>query len=831
MSTIDNNNPQKNPQNNAQTGINLKNLFFLCLGKWPYFVLSIGVALVIAVAYIASTPTIFQSYACVVIKQDRKTGNSGIENMSTNFSNMGNLFASQTNVNNEILAFQSPSIMNDVVTALDLRANYTTRHLLYDLVLYGPSLPCKVNPVDFPQSEMFEMNISKGVGDTVLLSNITTFVDREKMVVAGPIVAPYNETVETPIGRVVVVPNPGSFPSDKSWPEMKLQYVSQGAAVGKFKGCLSASLTNKDATAVSLVVKDQSPARAREILESVITMYNKSWVEDRNLISVSTAEFIDDRLNIIMHDLSKVDGSLSTFKANNRILDPKVSGNIYLNQETKIQNDLFEMRNSLAMAEHVVQNMRNLKESRHLIPANTGIDNVGIESQIAEYNKTLLKLNNLISNSSANSPVVINMEGELSAMRDNLIASIENYIVTLKAQIKALQYESGNNTLKISSNPKQTEQLTDIERQQKVKESLYLFLLQKREENELSKAFTAYNTRVISAPSGGIPVAPRRKVIFMIAFLMGLALPLGIIYLIEVNNTTVRSRKDLEQLSLPFLGEIPLAYPKTTMLFEKLKKLNKFNKNNKTSDQHVVAVQPQKRDVINEAFRVVRSNVEFICDKYTRVVETTSFNVGSGKTFISVNLASALAIKGLKVCSVDLDLRKATLSEYVGNPRIGVRDFLAGRTADIDEITVKGKIVENFDVIPVGIMPPNPSELLYSDRLDALIAELRTKYDFVFLDCPPAEIVADSLIVNRCVDRTLFVVRAELMERDMLPELEKFYKNDRYKGLMLLLNGTEAGSRYGYRKYGYGRYGYGYGYGKGQSYYGETAYGSDRVGK
>jgi capsular exopolysaccharide synthesis family protein len=404
-------------------------------------------------------------------------------------------------------------------------------------------------------------------------------------------------------------------------------------------------------------------------------------------------------------------------------------------------------------------------------------------------------------------------------MRGSLVHSIDNQLVALETQIKTQKNYGGQATSRIASNPNQAKYLLSVERQQKVKESLYLYLLQKREENELSQAFTAYNTRVITMPSGPMtPTAPVKKNILLVAFALGLLIPVVIVFVQENSNTVVRSRKDLDVLSLPFVGEIPYHG-----VAEKKKSL--FRR--KAKDVRQVVVKEASRDLVNEAFRVLRTNLEFMMGREEggNVVVLTSFNPGSGKSFLSVNMALSLAIKGKRVLVIDGDLRHGSTSAYIGSPKQGLSDYLGGRIPQVQDVLVSYEGRSNLQVLPVGTIPPNPTELLYEPRLQALIQEMKAQYDYVFIDCPPIEMLADTQIIEQYADRTLFVIRAGLLDRSMLPELETLYKEKKFKNMAVILNGTDgAAGRYGYgyrNGYAYGyRYGYGskrYGYG---SYYG-----------
>ena len=487
---------------------------------------------------------------------------------------------------------------------------------------------------------------------------------------------------------------------------------------------------------------------------------------------------------------------------------------MYMSQSSETNAQILALNTQLSMAQYIRTYITSSDGRNRLLPANSGIDNGNIEGQIAEYNNLQLQRNSLVANSSEQNPLVTDLDMSLNAMREAIVSSIDNLVVTLNTQLRGLQQSERKTTAQLAENPSQAKYLLSVERQQKVKEALYLFLLQKREENELSQAFTAYNTRIITPPNGSMaPTAPVKNTILMIALLIGLALPLGIIFLRVMMITTIRGRKDLENMAAPFIGEIP----------QYGRRQHRIASGKESHEALPVVVKDMGRDVINEAFRVVRTNLEFVTgsDADNKVLMVTSFNPGSGKSFITLNLAASLAVKGKRVVVVDLDLRKASLSKCVDGARTGAANYLAGQETEIAAITYHpgdGKNSAPYDIIPVGTIPPNPAELLASDKLGKLLDGLRGKYDYVFIDCPPIEVVADTAIVSKHVDLTLFVVRAGLLDRSMLPELDRIYTDGKYKNIYVILNGTEtAYRRYGYHKYGYS-YGYNYGYG-GDGYY------------
>ncbi len=477
-----------------------------------------------------------------------------------------------------------------------------------------------------------------------------------------------------------------------------------------------------------------------------------------------------------------------------------------MNQSQQTQQQILALDNQVQMARFIRNYLAN-GNADDLLPANTGINSANIGSLIAEYNTKLLKRNNLVSKSSEQNTIVQQLDEQLRAERQVIINTVDNEITSLNAQIRALRNNESQLVSKIASNPTQAKNLLSVERQQKVKESLYLFLLQKREENELSQAFTAYNTRIVNRPgASGLPPTPNRRNILAMAFLIGLAIPFGFTFVKEMSNTKLRGRKDLEDMMPPLLGEIP-------------QYIVRGEKKDGNYEDYEILVKHKNRDILNEAFRVLRTNTEFtrVNKDGCNVIAVTSFNPGSGKSFITINLAAAIAIKDKRVLVIDGDMRHGSTSLYVDkeSKRCGLADFLSGETNDIEALLVTPKGVPTLQVLPIGTVPPNPTELLESARFGKLIEAAKAHYDYIIIDCPPIEVVADAQIVDQYADRTVFVVRAGLLERSMLAELDRLYEEKKYKHMAVILNGTRNDeSRYGFShsyKYGYG-YGYGYGY-------------------
>lgn len=782
-------NIEKDPKSGEDLVV-LRELLFLFFHRWYWFAISLFVSIVVALLYLLSSPGIYSRTASILVKDNTSSSNNlaGVAGEFSDFS----LFKSNTNIKNEILTLSSPTLMREVVRRLSLNEKYVVRKGLKNIELYNQS-PISVK-FSRGVNDMFSFAITFTSSNKFLISDIKKDgydLDQEyKGEVGVPLKCPVGEfTVELTRNSV------------RSYIGLPITYSKGNVDLiaDIYLSKLTATLSNKDATIVNLTIEDVSAHKAEDILDTLIEVYNENWIKDKNQIAVTTSQFISNRLGVIEQELGNVDENISSYKSANLLPDLQAASTISMTQSAENNKELVKIENQLSTVKYIRKEL-NDKSITQTLPLNTGIStaNLGIENQIADYNVNVLERNRLVDNSSETNPLVVDLTNSIKSQRRAIIQSVENLIVSLDMQLRAIRNQEANTTSKLASNPNQAKYLLSVERQQKVKEELYLYLLQKREENELSQAFTAYNTRIITPPHGSVyPVSPRKRVVMLAAFIIGLLIPGIFIYVKEMLNTKVRGRKDIDGLNIPFIGEIPL-----------------FRSKGKQANSSVV-VSEGIRNPINEAFRVLRSNVDFITssNKLQNVSIVTSFNPGSGKSFITINMAICFAIKKKRVLIIDGDMRHGTLSTFVDSPVIGLSDYLGGRINSVDDAVVQYDGCDTLYVLPIGTVPPNPTELLENDRFTALINSVRDKYDYIFIDCPPIDVVADTQIIEKHCNRTIFVVRAGLLERCMLDELKKIYEEKRFNNLSMILNGTESSrSSYHYR------YGYSYGYSHGYNY-------------
>lgn len=619
------------------------------------------------------------------------------------------------------------------------------------------------------------------------------------------------EIARTPVGIIVLQ-------ATKYW---KRNFTSDEIYVTKYpvknignmyNSRLSVALSNKESTILDISIVDESKQRASNLLYKLIEVYNEQWLKDRNRVAESTFEFITQRLNTLSKELGDVDQKISDYKSQAMLPDMDAASSMYLTQSTKNNDQILTLRNQLSVARYIREYLADRSKYGQYLPTNTGVGSTGIESMIANYNKTVSARNEVLDNSSENTPLVQKFNNELKLQRQTIMHSLDNFIAQIQSQVGNWENTEVQTNEKLAAAPQQVKKLLSVGRQQKVKEALYIYLLQKREENELSKTYTAWNTRIIQPPTGSdAPSSPRKNIILLAALAIGIFIPAGLLFLRETLNHTVRGRVDLENMQTPLISEIPEMVNK--------KHWWQFKKKNV---RRQVYVKSNSRDLINESFRILRTKLDYFLKstgESNKVIMLTSFNVGSGKSFISINLAKALSLKGAKVLAIDFDLRHASLSDFAKHTDVGITSYLSNITDNIDECIQHDAVGRGLDILPIGIIPPNPSELLLSDKMKPMFDKLREEYDYIILDCPPIEIVADASIVKDCADVTLFIVRAGVMDRRILKDVEELYKNKVYKHMALILNGAPYISG----RYGNYRYGYGYGYGKGYGYYNTNA--------
>ena len=743
--------------------------------------------------YLYKTPVLYSRSAKLIV--DDSNQDAAMRNLGMASANM--MRRTFNPVENEMQAFTSPDLMKIVVERLGLQTRYVEKQLLRDVELYHNS-PVQMYLAGTNPTSGFSLVMRPGKKGQVQLSDFHI----KGQLIAETVTGNYGDTLQTPVGALVVFANDNiaNFKDD-----IVASWTNSTAMAKAYAGKLNLSLSGRESTVVVISMTDQFPSRADAVISTLINVYNEEWINNKNRSAINTAQFLNERLVVIEQDLSTVENALKEFKEKNNVSDLSAASQNFLSESNLYATKAFEMTNQISVANYIKDYLNNPANANALIPSNLGLNSANVGSQITEYNTLVLQRDRLLAGSSIHNPLVADLTTSLAAIRTAILSSIDNLIATIQIQLNKVKSQEKQILARMNSSSGQELQLLSLQRQQQMTQDLYMYLLKKREENELAALVNVGNTRLIASPSGSsAPVSPNKKMILLAAIVLGCGIPFAFFFLRKMLDTSIKNKADLGNLSVPFLAELP-QYIRPEDRFKKFRR-KKANEN-----MNKVIVQHGSRDMMNEAFRVLRTNVDLMIGKKqdSHVLMFTSFNPGAGKTFSVMNLAAGMALKGSKVLLIDLDLRKASLSKALDLVHTGVAAYLNAKTDDysahVDEID------NNFYVLPVGTLPPNPTELLLTERFKEMIAQIRKEYDYIFLDCPPIDIVADASIITEMADMTVFVMRAGQMHKEVLVNIEDLYRSMKFRHMTMILNSVDIR----YKKYGYGKSSYGYGYGYG----------------
>ncbi|MDE6779164.1 MAG: chromosome partitioning protein ParA, partial [Alistipes sp.] len=636
----------------------------MVLRNWYWFGLSVFVCLLFAAFYLKTTPKIYHREATILVKDSRKGGDMDI----TALSDLSGV-STRRNVDNEVYVLQSRRLMRKVVDKLNLTINYTTEGTFRKIDLYRRS-PIEVTFINNIPQQSLAFSATLQPDSTVLVTNFS-IEDSRKDVVKGHL----GDTISTPIGQIVI--NPTLYLHEKYFGQAI--DVSKGnieAVVNAYRGAVHCNVANKLSSIVTISMNNTVAQRADDVINTLINAYNDDAIDEKRSVSRATAKFIADRLEVVGRELGDVDRNIEEFKKKNQVIDLSTEASRSLSESSKYKSESLELENQIQMAEYIKEYLLDKSNINALIPTIVGINNANINTQITTYNVGVLRREKLATEASTNSPVISQLDRELAAIRQSIIAALDSHISTLRMQLSTFRNEEEQANSRITSAPTQEKAILSITRQQRVKEELYLYLLNKREENELAHAITESNARVIDFSFGpAAPVAPKSSIIMLAALLIGLGIPFVIFYMLEMLNTSIRGRKDIEDnLSVPFLGDIPQHTGSTVK---------------------GIAVRENGRDTVSEAFRMLRSNMTFMNaqSEKMKTILITSSNPHAGKTFITMNTAMTLAMTDKKVVLLDLDLRRRTLSKYLGKGSAeGMSGYISGTVTDIREVIIPSGI-------------------------------------------------------------------------------------------------------------------------------------------
>ena len=790
--------------------IDFQEILFKYLIHWPWFVGAVIICLLGAWLYLHIATPIFNISATVLIKDDKKGGGAG---MASELENLGlnGLVTSSQNIDNELEVLRSKTIAKEVVIDLGLYISYTDEDEFPAKDIYKTS-PVQVNLIPqeaelLDKSMIVEMALQPQGGLDV---KVKVGDDKyQKHFDKLPAVFP------TERGTLAFFQSPDSLISKATEDidsEKKVRNITatidQPLHMARLY-CKSMTIepTSKTTSVAIISLKNSSLRRGQDFINKLLEMYNINTNNDKNEIAQKTAEFIDERIGIISKELGSTEENLETFKRNAGITDLTSEAQIALTGNAEYEKKRVENQTQINLVEDLRKYMRG--NEYEVLPGNIGLQDAGLVSQIDRYNEMLVERKRLLRTSTESNPTIINLDTSIRAMKMNVEVTLERTLQGLLITKADLDREASRFSRRISDAPSQERQYVSIARQQEIKAGLYLMLLQKREENAITLAATANNAKIIDdAIADIIPVSPRGRITYLIALILGVGIPVGVIYLINLTKFKIEGRSDVEKLtSAPIVGDIPLTDEK----------------------QGAIAVFENQNNLMSETFRNIRTNLQFMLENDKKVILVTSTVSGEGKSFISANLAISLSLLGKKVVIVGLDIRKPGLNKVFNIPRkeVGITQYLANPEKNLMDLVQLSDVSKNLYILPGGTVPPNPTELLARDGLDKAIETLKKNFDYVILDTAPVGMVTDTLLIGRVADLSVYVCRADYTHKNEYTLINELAEKDKLPSLCTVINGLDLKKRkYGYY-YGYGKYGKYYGYGKRYGYgygYGEQSH-------
>ena len=757
---------------------NLRTVLDVFWTKWHWFALSVFLCMTGACVYMMTVPEVYKREAVVKLKNKVRTEEAFSEKQIFDDSDNNSL-------EGEILIFKSRLLMGKVIRKLGLEIGYSMDEGLKSKDLYM-STPVKISFPDSTFTHPASFSILPITNDRFRIIDLEDDPD-------GVMEHTFGTAIETPLGKMVVN-RTSSFNNESLNKGIQVCCLNYESLISSQLGKLEVVRSVKDANLLTLTYLDTNPERGDDILNMLIRVYVDESMKDKNQIIQNTAVFIDERLNLINEELGNVESSIEDYRRQHQSANLDIEAKISLENRSLYNRQVTELSNQKELIELIQQYLYDPLKKESLLPANTGLLSVWIGQLIDKYNTALLQRDKLMENGGDNSPAVRLMNNEVNSLSQAIRQSLRNTKEEISSKLEYARRMQVLEAGKISSIPTQQKYVLSVERQQKIKEDLFLYLLNKREENALTSATLESNLRIVDSPYGVGRAGVNILVILLGAFFVGLAIPGVFFYLAPMLDVTVRGRKDIENnLSIPFLGEIPHNRKKEEMVVNK-----------------------QKRDGVSEAFRIVRTNIDFILGKRkkSQVLMLTSSNPTSGKSFVSYNLAASLVLAGKRTILLEMDLRKGSKKEKDGKVVPGLTHYLSGKMTDLTQLIHPHSGFEELDVITSGPIPPNPAELLLGQSLDELIELLKERYEYIILDTVPYGMVADAQIISRITDLCIYVIREGLMDRRQLPDVEALYTGGKLPHMSILLN--DVRSKHAGYGYGYGYYGYGYG----DNYYG-----------
>jgi len=750
-------------ENSEQDEISIAEIFFHYLRYWKFFILSIVICLGLAYAYLLYTTPEYKVFSRIIISDDRK---GQTIDMTSAFSDLG-IVAPKSNLDNEIEVLRSQALMKSVVDSLRISASYFKSGAIKTEEIYNQT-PVFVMVQNIMKPGSFIVNLK----NENILSIHSNKEDFDQNVVIG-------EELSSPWGVIKFVLNPfgtESFPIEVSLNPTYLPSVD-------------INTVSKTSSVVELSIITPTPQKGQDIINTLVSHYNKNAIDDKNYVAKSTIAFIDERLRSVSGELETAEKNVEDYQKSQGITDLQAQGQLLLTSSSEYSKKITDSEIQLNLLRYLKDYLMNPANKNNAIPANVGLSDPTVISLIGKYNDEVLARGRETVTMSENHPRLIDFNNRIALIRDNLLKGISIAESSLQTNIRELQRQENMYMGKARTLTTQERESRDLFRQQSLKETIFNYLLQKREETGLSLVMATPNARVIDpAFFNKIPVKPKKMIILFAAFILGIIIPVVVIYIRDLFDNKIHTKEDVTKvITAPFLGFIPIL---------------------KNEDPFPVL---KVRSSMAERFRTVISNLDFIVGNERRkVISVTSFTSGDGKSFFSRNLAMSLATMGRKTLLVDLDLRKSILIKTLGMTDIekGSSMFLSDPSVRIGDVIDKShRFHKNLDIIPVSIFPPNPAELLSSERLGQLFQAIGRDYDYIIIDTAPIGLVADAYNINSYALASIFLLRSDFTLKKVLPEIQELYKEKKLNNLSIVLNAVSDENIYGYGGYGYGHYG------------------------
>ena len=799
--------PTNGETEEQESSFNYRELIDNVILHWQWFVVSIIACLFLAFLYLRYKAPVYSTWAKVLIKEEDPYSRSMRGTGLADFSQLG-LLNNSNGFDNEIEILNSKTLAERAVTNLKLYVNYSLKGNIRDMEMYKETpVMADMSPVDLDTLSMpVSLEITPMEDGTYHIEGEALEEEFEAEAKSLPI------RVKTLSGWVMLHPNPNNTVFDTP---VRIYIYRPSWMANAYMSRTTIEPTSKLTTMAQISMTDTRRDRAEDYLNELIRVYNEDANEVKNEVSLKTEAFINKRIQIIDAELGDTDSQLESYKKQNQLVNLTSDAEAAYKGIENYQEKQIELQTQMLLVKSLKEYVDNPANYMEIIPANLGLTDKGLNDIIAKYNTEVVERKRLLKTAPESSPVVVAATNAIASLYPGIRHSLASVYDNLRVQKRNIDEQYDLFINKLSSTPTQERVLTDMERQQTVKATLYQILLQKREENAISLASTVDKAQVIDAPESTIrPISPKKKLIALIALVMGVGIPVGIIYLRNLLRYRIEGRNDLENLTdIPLLGDI-------------------FTSKKVEDGKRAIVVQENTNDIMEEAFRNVRVQLGFVMKKSEKVLICTSMIPGEGKTFVSTNLAMSMALMGRKVLVVGLDIRKPRLARLFGlqTGSQGITAYLAGDEASDDflkEQIFHSGIHDNLDVLPAGLVPPNPGELVSSDRLDDAFARLRKWYDMIIVDTPPIGAVSDTLLLGRIADATIVICRCDYSLKRNFAIVNQIHNEQKLPKISLVLNGVDLQQRkYGYY-YGVGKYGtYGGHYGS-YGTYGYGQYGID----